>query len=106
MKVRESNNASGSIGDATLPSTAIKAIRHATPRIKLPQTSGFRQPKLTDSMKPATKPPNPMVASIAPDQSMRPVPAMRLSGMCQSEMVITATASGRLMKNTHRQEAC
>ena len=37
-----------------------------TPRIKLPKTSGFRQPKSTDSMKPATKPPNPTVASRAP----------------------------------------
>ena len=32
--------------------------------------------------------------------------ALRLSGICQSEMAITAAASGRLMKNTQRHEAC
>ena len=45
-------------------------------------------------MNPATKPPNPTVARSAPDQSTRPALAMRLSGICQSEMAITAGAGG------------
>src|SRR5258708_14821827 len=31
---------------------------------------------------------------------------LRLSGIRRREMAITATASGRLIKNTQRQEAC
>ena len=57
-------------------------------------------------MKPVTKPPRPKVTSRAPNQSMWPEVELRVSGMCQAEMAITAAASGRLMKNAHRQEAC
>ena len=74
--------------------------------VKLPRTSGLLQPKSGDSIKPITKPPSPAVARIAPGQSMRPAPALRLSGIRQSEIATTATAIGRLRKNTHRQEAC
>ncbi len=52
---------------ATLCSTKTNAIRQPTPAIKLPKTSGSLQPRLTDSIKPKTRPPNPAVARIAPD---------------------------------------
>ena len=104
--MRDSNSDNGIIGEGTLPSTTTSAIRQVTPRIKLPKTRGFRQPRLTDSMNPTTTPPSPRVASSAPDQSIRLALAMRLSGIRQSEMVITANASGRLMKNIDRQETC
>src|ERR1700730_18912409 len=48
LKLRDLNSASGSIGEVTLASMNTKATRHAKPTSKLPKTSGFRQPKLTD----------------------------------------------------------
>src|SRR5260370_700696 len=106
LKLRDLNSVSGSIGELTLVSTNMKATRQPKPTIKLPKTKGLRQPKLTDSINPTIKPPSPAVATSAPNQSMRPAPALRLSGIRQTEMAITAAASGRLIKNTHRQEAC
>src|SRR5205807_9710391 len=50
--------------------------------------------------------PSPTVARIAPTQSMLRALELRLSGIRQTEMAITAAASGRLIKNTHRHEAC
>src|SRR5260370_20107612 len=104
LKLRDLNSVSGSIGELTLVSTNTKATRQPKPTSRLPKTSGLRQPKLTDSMNPTIKPPSPAVAMNAPNQSMRPAPALRLSGIRQTEMAITAAASGRLIKNTHRQE--
>src|SRR5713226_7087763 len=106
LKLRDLNSVSGSIGELTLVSTNTKATRQPKPTIKLPTTRGLRQPKLTDSMNPTIKPPSPAVAISAPNQSMRPAVALRLSGIRQTEIAITATARGRLMKNTHRHEAC
>src|SRR5260370_24515716 len=106
LKLRDSNSASGSIGELPLASISTKATRQPKPTIKLPKTSGLRQPKLTDSMNPTINPPTPAVATSAPSQSMRPAVALRLSGIRQTEIAITAAARGRLMKNTHRQEAC
>src|ERR1700687_6040401 len=106
LKLRDLNSATGNIGELALASINTKATIQPTPTIKLPKTSGLRQPKLTDSMNPTIKPPSPTVAISAPNQSMRPVVALRLSGIRQTEIAITAAARGRLIKNTHRQEAC
>src|SRR5450755_814579 len=103
LKLSDSNSRSGSIGDATLSSANTNPIRQPKPTIKLPKTNGSLQPRLTDSIKPLTRPPNPTVARIAPNQSMRPALALRLSGIRQTETTITAAASGRLIKNTQRQ---
>src|SRR6266550_6933394 len=104
--MRDLNNVSGTIDDVPRASTNANAARQTKPAIKLPNTRGFRQPKLTDSRKPLTNPPNPTVARIAPHQSIRRAVTLRLSGIRHSEMAITAAASGRLTKNAHRQEAC
>src|SRR6266481_3325197 len=82
------------------------AIRQPKPTIKLPKTRGCLQPRLTDSMNPLTKPPNPIVTAKAPDQSTRAMAGLRLSGIRHNEMDITAAARGRLMKNAQRQDAC
>src|SRR4029077_9859867 len=105
LKLRDSNSVNGSIGLVPLASTNANAIRQPQPTIKLTKTRGFLQPRLTDSMNPLTKPPSPTVARNAPNQSIRAAIALRLSGIRQTEMAIAAAASGRLMKNTHRQEA-
>src|SRR5205085_11036004 len=102
----EANSLRGSIGEAALASTKMKAIRQAEPLSKLPRISGCFQPRLADSIKPVTKPPRPRVTSRAPNQSMRPAVELRVSGMCHAEMATTAAARGRLMKNAQRQEAC
>src|SRR5260370_20343965 len=51
-------------------------------------------------------PPNPTVATKTPSQSTCLAVALRLSGIRRSEIAITAAASGILMKNAQRQEAC
>src|SRR5438876_12430801 len=89
-----------------LASTNTNTIRQQQPTIKLPITRGCDQPRLTDSMNPFTKPPNPRVTTRAPIQSICPAETLRLSRTCQSEMAITAAATGRLMQKTQRQEAC
>src|SRR5438552_14591807 len=89
-----------------LASTNTNTIRQVQPTIKLPKTSGCDHPRLTDSMNPFTKPPNPRVTTRAPIQSTCPPAALRLSGTRHSEMAITAAANGRSMKKTQRQEAC
>src|SRR5258708_6601408 len=81
-------------------------MRQPKPTIKLPKTRGCLQPRLTDSMNPLTKPPNPIGTTKAPDQSTRARAGLRLSGIRHNEMDITAAASGRLMKNAQRQDAC
>src|SRR5438105_14082834 len=52
-----------------LASTNTNTIRQVQPTIKLPKTSGCDHPRLTDSMNPFTKPPNPRVTTRAPIQS-------------------------------------
>src|SRR5579872_931192 len=106
LKLWELKRARGSIGDATLASANANTARLTPPTIKLPNTRGLLQPRFTDSMNPATRPPNPTVARKAPTRSMRPATALRLSGIRHNEIMITAAASGTLIKNTHRQEAC
>src|SRR5258706_5777056 len=106
LKLRESNSTSGSIGALLRASASNNAIRQPKPMIKLPNTRGFPQPRLTDSRNPLTKPPKPTVARIAPTQSMLLVLALRLSGIRQIEIAITAAASWRLIKNTHHHEEC
>src|SRR5260370_6583255 len=96
----------GTIGEVPLASTNANTIRQPKPTTKLPKTRGCLQPKLTDSMNPQTKPPNPRVTTKAPNQSTRAAVGLLLSGIFQSEMDITATASGTLIKNAQRQEAC
>src|SRR5580704_2574475 len=83
-----------------------KIIRNAQPTIKVPQTEGWLQPRLADSMKPNVTPPRPTVASSPPVQSMFPRELLLLSVTCQTESPITAAARGTLMKNAQRQEAC
>ncbi len=97
---------SGTIGKVTWASTKTNVRRPPKPTIKLPKTKRLVQPKFTDSRKPLTNPPSPSVAKSAPIQSMRPAVARRFSGILQSDIVITAAAIGRLMKNAQRQEAC
>src|SRR5438105_14962321 len=79
---------------------------HPKPTTRVPSTCGFLQPRLTDSSSPYTKPPSATVAHSAPNQSIRAALLLRLSGIRQSEIAITATAIGRLMKNAQRHEAC
>src|SRR6266481_6559155 len=93
-KLRDSKREKGTIGDVTRRSTNTNAMRPPTPTIKLPKTSGFLQPKVTDSMKPLTKPPSPRVANSAPHQSIRLAMALRLSGIRQTEIAVTTAASG------------
>src|SRR2546427_7492756 len=106
LKLPDRNRINGTIGEATVDSTNTKTARPATPTVKLPKTSGLLQPKLVDSTNPNTNPPNPTVPTSASSQSIRPAVTLRLSGMCQSERASTTAASGRLMKSTHRHEAC
>ena len=106
VKLRDANSLSGTIGQAPLASTITNATRQPKPTIKLPKTRGCLQPRVTDSMNPLTRPPKPSVTIVAPNQSTRATVSLRLSGIRQSEMAITAAAGGRLMKNAQRQDAC
>src|SRR5437879_5895453 len=106
VKLREANSVSGTIGETPPASMNTNTMRQPKPTIKLPKTRGCLQPRLTDSMNPLTKPPNPIVTTTAPNQSTRAVVALRLSGIRHNEMDITAAASGRLMRNAQRQDAC
>src|SRR5258708_34478741 len=103
VKLAFLNLASRTIGEVAGASTRANPIMQPKPAIKLPKTRGFLQPRLADSMKPFTIPPSPRVASNAPSQSTRSAVALRLSGIRQREIAITAAARGRLMKNAHRQ---
>src|SRR5882724_3734850 len=105
-KLRDLNRPSGTVGSVALVSTNTNAMKQPTPPIKLPITKGFLQPKPTDSTNPAIKPPRAAVARIAPNQSTCRMLALRLSGIRHTEIASTAAAIGKLMKNTHRQEAC
>src|SRR5450432_611897 len=106
LKLRDLNSLSGRVGAGLAASTKRNATRQPKPTVNPPKTREFPQPRFSDSTKPVTKLPSPTVARIAPNQSTRPAPALRVSGICQSEIATTATAIGRLRKNTHRQEAC
>src|SRR5258707_13648636 len=81
------------------------AIRQPKPTIKLPKTRGCLQPRLTDSMNPLTKPPNPIVTAKAPDQSTRAMAGLRLSGKRHKKKDKTAAARGGFMKKSQRQDA-
>src|SRR5260221_11052024 len=72
LKLRDSNSASGSIGEFTVASINTKATRHPKPAIRLPKTNGLRQPKLTDSMSPTINPPIPDVENTATNQPDSP----------------------------------
>jgi hypothetical protein len=106
LKLRDLNSVSGTIGDAPRASTKTSAATHPAPTSKLPKTKGLRQPRVPDSRNPHTKPPSPTVARSAPAQSMCAPLVWLLSGIRHSEMTITATAIGTLMKNARRQEPC
>src|SRR5580693_4224881 len=106
LELRDLNIASGTVGALTLSSTNKNASKQPPPTSKLPTISGFFQPSSTDSTNPVTTPPSPAVARIAPSQSKRFTLALRLSGIRQTEIATTAAAIGKLMKNTHRHEAC
>src|ERR1700732_4099029 len=94
------------MGEAARGSTKKNKNKKLQPTVKLPSTKGCAQPRFTDSMSPLTTPPSPRVTTSAPGQSTWPPTEVRLSGIYQSEIVMTAAARGRLMKNTQRQEAC
>src|SRR5207244_1371410 len=104
--IGKANIISRTTGKLTPSNTKTNKIRHVQPTINHPKTRGCDQPRLTDSMNPFTKPPNPRVTTRAPIQSTCPPVGLRLSGTRQSEIAITAAANGRLMKKTQRQEAC
>src|SRR5437660_12656330 len=106
LKLPDRNRSNGTIGEFAVDSTNTKTARPARPTVKLPKTSGLLQPKLVDSTNPNTNPPNPTVPTSAPSQSIRRAATLRLSGICHSERAITNAESGRLMKNTHRHDAC
>src|SRR5271154_1140136 len=94
------------MGELTRASTSIKPARHAKPAIRLPKIRGCLQPRRVDSIIPYTTPPSPRVTTNAPSQSTRRVVVSRLAGIRRSEMAITMAATGTLMKNAQRQEAC
>ena len=104
--MRDWKSVRGTIGEDDLDSMNPNATREPKPTIKLARAKGFLQPRLTDSMKPLTKPPNPRAAKKAPVQSTRPPTELRLSGICHAEIIITAAARGRLIKKAARQETC
>src|ERR1700757_2626438 len=106
LKLGFFKSAGGIIGEASRASTIANPARQPEPAIRLPKTRGFLQPRLVDSIKPLTMPHSPRVARTAPGQSTRRLTALRLSGIRQTERAVTVAASGTLMKNTQRQEAC
>src|SRR6266852_800888 len=106
LKSRDRKSCNGTIGESARDSMKKKAIRDAQPTIKGPQTEGWLQPRLADSMKPNVTPPRPAVAISAPVQSMVPRAVVLLSGTRQTESPITTAARGTLTKNAQRQEAC
>src|SRR5260370_8225986 len=75
------------------------AIRQPKPTIKLPKTRGYLQPRLTDSMNPLTKPPNPIVTTKAPNQSTRAMAAPPPFGKPPNENENHAPPDRRLMQN-------
>src|SRR5580693_2389536 len=94
------------MGDPPRDSTKKKAIRDTKPTTKAPQTYGSLQPRFADSINPYAKLPKLSVAMNAPAQSRFPGASVLLSGTRHNESTITAAATGRLMKNAQRQEAC
>src|SRR5262245_36367488 len=100
------NSSGGTMGAVTRPSAKTKTTRKTKPQITLPNTRGCCQPRKADSRNPYTTPVKPMVTVAAPSQSTRLAIELRDSGTCQTEMAITTTASGRLMKKTQCHDTC
>src|SRR5260370_1364090 len=94
------------MGALARASTRTKANSDAHPTVKVPQTDGLLQPSAADSMNPQVMPAKPIVTTSAPAQSSPVCAFILLSGTHHVERRITAAATGTLMKNTHRQEAC
>src|SRR5215813_2943543 len=98
VKVRDRNKESGNMGAAERASTYRNAINDPTP---ITAATGV------DSIRPKAIPPRPTVARSAPTQSGRGRPSfVRQSGTRQNVRLTTSNATGRLIKNTQRHEAC
>ena len=99
------NSPSGIIGAAERASTITNPTSAAAPPTIVPITRASPQPRLLASIGPITSPPNPTVAS----QGSQPVElpcasSLLFSGTRVNKTSSTITASGTLMKNTHRQD--
>jgi hypothetical protein len=94
------NAPSGSIGDAVRRSRTPNATNASTP-----SPSATAAPAPPSAMNPYVNAARPPVASTAPSRSRRPCgPGSVDSGTCRVVSRTTPAATGRLMKNTSRQD--